>query len=117
MTRSNLYITLSNGQKIICVADSSSAPEQGYFVESVLIPLLEFKDADKELAFLAEDCAMNELRCNATYRYEINCITSEVHFFDEAYNYKTDKFKKGKDLSDRLETYIAEIKVKEIPVT
>ncbi|WP_426477524.1 hypothetical protein ACP3T3_20235 [Chryseobacterium sp. CBSDS_008] len=39
MTRSNLHITLSNGEEIICVADSSSAPEQGYFVEEILMPL------------------------------------------------------------------------------
>ena len=34
MTRSNLYITLSNGEAIICVADSSSAPEL-YIMEIV----------------------------------------------------------------------------------
>lgn len=33
MTRSNLHIKLSNGKSLICVADSSSAPEQGYIVE------------------------------------------------------------------------------------
>jgi hypothetical protein len=38
MTRSNLHITLSNGQQIICVADSTSAPEQGYIVEEVFTP-------------------------------------------------------------------------------
>jgi hypothetical protein len=36
MTRSNLYITLTNGETINCVADSSSAPEQSYIVESLL---------------------------------------------------------------------------------
>lgn len=40
MTRSNLHITLSNGEEIICVAESTSAPEQGYIVEEILTPLL-----------------------------------------------------------------------------
>ncbi len=35
MTRSNIHITLSNGKKLKCVADSSSAPEQGYIVEDL----------------------------------------------------------------------------------
>ena len=46
MTRSNLHIKLSNGKSIICVADSSSAPEQGYIVEQILLPLLSFDDSE-----------------------------------------------------------------------
>lgn len=38
MTRSNLHIKLSNGKSLICVADSSSAPEQGYIVERLFLP-------------------------------------------------------------------------------
>jgi len=105
MTRSNLHIKLSNGSTIICVADSSSAPEQGYFVESVLLPLLSFKDAKKELQLLKEHCTMDERRTNATYRYEIDCNTGTALFFEENYNYSNDRFRKGKDLSDRLEKY------------
>jgi hypothetical protein len=48
MTRSNLHIKLSNGKSIICVADSSSAPEQGYIVEQILLPLLSFNDSEQE---------------------------------------------------------------------
>jgi hypothetical protein len=106
MTRSNLYVKLSNGQVINCVADSSSAPEQGYIVENLIIPLMECKGTDKELALLTEHCAMYELRLNADYRYILNLQNKAVHFFEENYNYKKDRFCIGKDLTGRLRDYI-----------
>jgi hypothetical protein len=72
MTRSNLYITLSNGKQLKCVADSSSAPEQEYIVENLLLPLLAFDDAEKELAMLNELCTMYELRANAVYYGDVD---------------------------------------------
>lgn len=105
MTRSNLYITLTNGEAIICVADSSSAPELGYIVESLLLPLLSHNDADAELALLGEHCVLNELRTSATYRYEINLQSKTVAFFDEMYFFKTDIFRKGENLNPRYTAY------------
>lgn len=54
MTRSNLHILLTNGKKIRCVADSSSAPEQGCIVEKLILPLLRYKNAEKELELIRE---------------------------------------------------------------
>jgi hypothetical protein len=105
MTRSNLYITLSDGRKLKGVADSSSAPEQGYIVEELLIPLLSFNDAEKELALLKEHCCMDELRVNATYRYAIDLKKKEVCFYEENYNYQKGTFKLGKNLTDRYANY------------
>jgi hypothetical protein len=107
MTRSNLYIKLSNGDNINSVADSSSAPEQGYFVEILLFPLLALNDAERELAFLTEHCAMNEQRVNADYRYFINLKTKEVSFFRESYDFKKDCFRKGENLTDRYNAYVS----------
>lgn len=109
MTRSNLYITLSNGEAVICVADSSSSPEQGYIVENLLLPLLSLNDATAERTLLGEHCAMDELRMNATYRYEINLQTKAVAFFDEIYFYKTDIFRKGENLTCRYTAYLSTI--------
>jgi hypothetical protein len=109
MTRSNLHIKLSNGYNISCVADSSSAPEQGYFVEQVLQTLLELDDPEKELQLIEEHCTMNEQRVNATYRYIINLQTKAVHFFEENYNYKTDKFFTGENLTNRYRDYLETI--------
>lgn len=109
MTRSNLYITLSDGSDFICVAESSSAPEQGYFVESLLIPLLHLKDSQKEIDLLTEHCTLNELRVNASYRYEINLQTSEFSFHEEVYNFQFDNFKKGRNLTGRVIAYLDKI--------
>lgn len=106
MTRANLHIKLSNGKNIICVADSSSAPEQGYIVEYLLLPLLELEDAEKELALLSEHCTMDDRRSNATYRYTIDLTTKEVKFFEEHYNYSKDNFRKGKDVTERYSNYL-----------
>ncbi|MGE6397357.1 penicillin-binding protein [Chryseobacterium scophthalmum] len=106
MTRSNLHIILSNGQQIICVADSTSAPEQGYIVETVFTPLLNFNNDRKEMNFLKKHCTMEERRINATYRYYINLITKEVRMYEENYNYRTDRFYKGKNLSERYTNYV-----------
>jgi hypothetical protein len=108
MTRSNLYITLSNGKKLQCVADSSSAPEHGYIVEELFIPLLTLNDAEKELALLKEHCCMDELRANATYRYTIDLNRKIVCFYDEHYDYQKDTFKKGKNLTRRYTDYHTE---------
>jgi hypothetical protein len=109
MTRSNLYITLSNGETLIGVADSSSAPEQGYIVESLLLPLLSLDDAEKELALLKEHCTMNDHRVNATYRYEINLQLETIAFYEEMYFYKTDVFRKGENLTRRYIAYLESI--------
>lgn len=106
MTRSNLYITLTNGEVISCVAESSSAPEQGYIVESLLLPLLSLNDANAECLLLNEHCTMNELRSNATYRYEIDLRRKTIAFFDEIYFFKTDKFRKGENLTSRYLAYL-----------
>lgn len=105
MTRSNLYITLSDGTPFNCVCDSSSAPEQGYIMESVLWPLLDLKDPEKEVALLTEHCTLDELRINASYRYHINLQTNEISFHEEVYNFQFDTFKKGRNLTDRLVAY------------
>ena len=109
MTRSNLYITLTNGEALNCVADSSSAPEQGYIVENLIIPLLSFCDTGHELALLKEHCAIGELRTNATYRYEIDLREQTVAFYDEIYFYKTDIFRKGENLTRRYIAYLEKI--------
>jgi hypothetical protein len=109
MTRSNLYITLSNGDAITCVAESSSKPEQGYIVENLLIPLLSFSNAEHELALLKEHCTMNELRVNADYRYEIDLQKETVAFYDELYFFKTGVFRKGENLTRRYIAYLEKI--------
>ena len=109
MTRSNLYIKLSNGDTITCVADSSSNPEQGYIVENLIIPLLSFSNAEHELALLKEHCTMNELRVNADYRYEIDLQKETVAFYDELYFFKTGVFRKGENLTRRYIAYLEKI--------
>jgi hypothetical protein len=109
MTRSNLYITLTDGSSFICVADSSSAPEQGYFVESVLIPLLNLKDKEKEIALLTEHCTLGEQRVGASYRYQINLQKGEFSFHEEVYNFQFDSFKKGRNLTGRVIAYLDKI--------
>lgn len=109
MTRSNLYIILTSGERIACVADSSSAPEQGYMVEQVIIPLLSFNDTEKETALIAEHCTLKELRINATYRYEIDLQAKQVDFYEECYYPKPDVFQKGDDLTHRYIAYLESI--------
>jgi hypothetical protein len=106
MTRSNLHIILTNGKKIKCVADSSSAPEQGYIVEELILPLLKTGDAIQELKLIRQHCTMNEQRSNADYRYEINLITRRVSFFEERYDSGKDRFDRGEDITDRYEIYL-----------
>ncbi|KKO89189.1 penicillin-binding protein [Sphingobacterium sp. Ag1] len=109
MTRSNLHITLSDGKRMICVADSTSAPEQGYIVEEVFTPLLNFNNTDQELAFLKIHCTMDERRVNADYRYYINLITKEVMMFEEHFNYSAEKFRKGKNITERYTNYVEKL--------
>ena len=99
MTPSNLHIKLSDGAFVHCVADSSSAPEQGWIVETLIFPLLDLNDATRELSLLQDTCAMHELRVNADYRYLLNLQKKTVHFFEEGYDYATDKFFLGKDVT------------------
>lgn len=106
MTRSNMHITFSNGKSIICVLDSSSAPEQGYIVEDILLPLLALNDADQELSLIKKHCTMDERRCNAYYRYYVNLMTKEVTLFEENYSYRADRFSKGKDITQRYTNYV-----------
>jgi hypothetical protein len=109
MTRSNLHITLSNGDYINCVADSSSAPEQGSFVETVILPLLSLHDSKKELALIREHCTMDEQRTNATYRYEIDLVAEKITLYEENYIISKDAFKKGLDLTGRYISYLKKI--------
>jgi hypothetical protein len=110
MTRSNIHIILSNGKKIKCVADSSSAPEQGYIVENLILPLLDFNNTVAEIKLLKEHCAMGEQRSNATYRYEINLLTKRVSFFEETYDFGKDRFNRGEDITQRYNEYLYMIK-------
>ncbi len=112
MTRSNIYITLSNGKKLFFVCDNSSAPEQGYIVENIIQPLLQLNDQAKECEFILEHSdSIRELRVNATYRYEIDLRKKTVKFFEEHYNYRVDKFYKGKDLTEeRYVPYVNALK-------
>lgn len=110
MTRSNLHIKFSNGKSIICVADSSSAPEQGYIAEQLLLPLLSLNDSEKEMTLLSEHCTMDERRTNAMYRYTINLITKEVRFFEEHFNYIKLNFRRGEDITERYDSYLKTIK-------
>ncbi|WPU99065.1 hypothetical protein SNE26_23925 [Mucilaginibacter sp. cycad4] len=109
MTRSNLHITLSDGNLLQGVAESSSAPEQGYFVEQVILPLLSFKHPEKELALLAEHCTLHEQRINATYRYEIDLQAERITFYEEHYSCSKDAFKKGIDLTGRYISYLKKL--------
>ncbi len=113
MTRSNLHITLSNGKQIICVADSSSAPEQGYIVEQLFIPLLNFNNSHNEIELLKKHCTMDERRANANYRYYINLITKEVSMFEEHFNYTSEKFRKGKEITQRYTSYVENLNNKD----
>ena len=106
MTRSNIHIILTNGKKLKCVADSSSAPEQGYIVENLILPLLGSGNAEEELKLLREHCTMNEQRINATYRYEINLITKRISFFEENYDSGRDRFIRGEDITGRYDNYL-----------
>lgn len=109
MTRSNLHIKLSNGKSLVCVADSSSAPEQGYIVERLFLPLLSLDNSEQELLMLKEYCTMDERRINAYYRYLIDLTTKEVKFFEEYYSYTNDTFRNGKDITERYDEYIKNI--------
>ncbi|MCQ9634130.1 penicillin-binding protein [Chryseobacterium sp. WG23] len=113
MTRSNLHITLSNGEEIICVADSSSAPEQGYIVEEILSPLLALSNSKRELSLIKKHCTMDERRANASYRYYINLVTKTVTMFEENFNYRTERFRKGKDLTERYTSYVETLNVQD----
>lgn len=106
MTRSNLYITLSNGKKMTCVLDTSSAPEQGYIVEDIILPLLSFNDDRREVSLIKKHCTLGEMRANACYRYYIDLCTKEVQLFEEHFNYTTEKFRKGKELTERYTDYL-----------
>jgi len=110
MTRSNIHIILTNGRKIKCVADSSSAPEQGYIVEKLIQPILMLNDPDAEMKLLKEHCTIGEQRINATYRYEINLLTKRVSFFEERYDFGKDRFDRGEDITERYDAYLIQVK-------
>jgi hypothetical protein len=110
MTRSNIHITLSNGRKVKCVADSSSAPEQGYIVENLILPILTLNNPHKELLLIQEHCTMGEQRANAAYRYEISLLKKRVSFFEEKYDFGKDKFERGEDITERYDSYLVMIK-------
>jgi hypothetical protein len=110
MTRSNIHIILTNGKKIKCVADSSSAPEMGYIVEELILPLFTMENSADELSLLKEHCTMDEQRSNADYRYEINLLTKRVSFFEETYDYGKGRFNRGEDITERYDNYLVAIK-------
>ncbi|RWY47483.1 penicillin-binding protein [Mucilaginibacter gilvus] len=110
MTRSNMHIILTNGKKMKCVADSSSAPEQGYIIENLILPLLKVRNPAGELKLLKEHCTMGEQRINADYRYEINLLTGKVSFFLEKYDFGKDRFERGDDITERYDEYLVMIK-------
>jgi hypothetical protein len=83
------------------VADRSSAPEQGYFVERVILPLLALRDAGEQLRIIRAHCTMNEQRVNASYRWEIDLENYRIRFYEENYHPGRDTFKKGLDLTGR----------------
>lgn len=109
MTRSNLHITLSNGRQLQGVADSGSNPEQGYFVEQVILPLLNLGNHKKELALLADHCTLHEQRTNAEYRYIIDLKAKRIAFYEETYIESKDAFKKGIDLTGRYISYLKKL--------
>lgn len=109
MTRSNLHITLSNGVRLQCVADSSSAPEQGYIVEHLILPLLSFQNPEQEIVLIQEHCTMGEQRSNAEYRYEIDLKARRITLYEENYNINKDTFKKGLDLTGLYISYLKKI--------
>jgi len=109
MTRSNIHIHLSNGYYLECVAESSTAPEQGYFVENFLQPLLALRDPQQEVEFLIDHCTMNEQRINATYRYVIDLRSHKVQFYEERYDYGKDAFIRGTNMTNRLTAYCSGI--------
>jgi len=109
MTRSNLYITLSDGSLVKCVTESSSAPEQAYIVEQFLIPLLVLEKPESQLALIRQHCTMDELRTNATYRYEIDLTGKTIRFYEENYNYGTGRFKRGTEITGRYIAYLKKI--------
>jgi hypothetical protein len=110
MTRANINILLSDGKKIKCVADSSAAPEQGYIVEELILPLLKLNHAGDELWLLHHHCSIDEQRVNADYRYEINLMTKRVSFYEEHYDYGKDRFDRGEDITERYDNYLTMIK-------
>jgi len=109
MTRSNLHITLSNGERIHCVADGSSAPEQGYIVEHLILPLLSKQDAEAELQLIRAQCTMDEQRVNAEYRYIIDLPERRITLYEEAYLFHKGTFRKGLDLTGRYLSYLKKI--------
>lgn len=109
MTRSNLHITLSNGKKFICVLDGSSAPEQGYIVEDILLPLLSFDNGDREMSLIKKHCTMGERRANACYRYTVDLKTKNIRMFEEHYSYQKDVFRKGKEITERYTSYVQKL--------
>ncbi|OCA77140.1 penicillin-binding protein [Chryseobacterium artocarpi] len=113
MTRSNLHITLSNGKKFICVLDGSSAPEQGYIVEDILLPLLSFHNGDRELSLIKKHCTMGERRANACYRYTVDLIGKEIRMFEEHYSYNRDVFRKGKEITERYTDYVQKLNLQD----
>jgi hypothetical protein len=109
MKRSNLYITLSDGSKLFAVADSKSAPEQGYIVEQLLQPLLAINNATKEKELLKEHCCINQLRPNARYDYFIDLQLKEVRFYAVKFDCKSDIFIVLNDLTDSYHAYLKKI--------
>ncbi|WP_207515980.1 penicillin-binding protein [Longitalea luteola] len=101
MTRSNVYIKLTGGRKLLFVLGSTSSPGQRFIVEKFLTPLLALNDPSKELEWIETFADhVNELHTDASYRYVIDLEKKTVRFYEEHYNHKTGTFWKGKDLTE-----------------
>jgi hypothetical protein len=100
MIRSNVYITLTGGKKLVFVLASNS-PNRGFIIEKFITPLLTWNDAAKELEWIETFADhMNELQTDARYRYVIDLEKKTVRCYEEHYNHKTGTFWKGKDLTE-----------------
>lgn len=100
MIRSNVYITLTGGRKLVFVLASNS-PNRGFIIEKFITPLLTWQDPAKELEWIETFAdRMNELQTDARYRYVIDLEKKTVLCYEEHYNHKNSTFWKGKDLTD-----------------
>jgi|GEM_PF-1564290 len=112
MRPTNLLITLSNGKSIIYVAEYSTRPENGYFVQNVLLPLMLLNDSEEEISFLNKHCTLSERRINAMYRYQINLAIKKVKVFEEIYNSYCNIFL-GNEITKRYLKYLTTLKYRE----
>lgn len=56
---------------------------------------------------------MDERRANADYRYYIDLITKKVTMFKEHFNDTSEKFRKGKEITQRYTSYVENLNAKD----